>query len=260
MTNTSLYTPRNQPGQKLHSELVLRRSLQPGTLERMYRLMSENYEKVDQQTFLTDLSRKQLVMLIRDTEAIIQGFTTFAVNPAGCGGDQYNIIFSGDTIISPDHWGTQEMMRGWCHTVGRLVAGQPDVDWYWYLMAKGHRTYLYLPLFFKEYYPSARSASSPVLASILDACSQKMFGSCWRPDKGLIIFPEQAGELKPELAQATYAKRHKADVGFFLERNPEFYKGHELACLASVALENFNSRCLPIIQEGMLSPLYVHEL
>lgn len=245
---------------KLHSSLVSRRFLQPEEVERMFALMRENYEGVSEGTFQDDLSRKQLVLIFRDAQEVIQGFTTLAINPAGCGVQDYSIIFSGDTLISPAHWGTQEMLRGWCRALGSIVAGQPDKAWYWYLISKGHRTYMYLPLFLKEYHPSAIGNPPVRLLEILDDCSRRMFGDCWHPEEGLIRFPDPAGALKPELAEATFLKKHKPYVRFFLEKNPEFYKGHELACLASLAPDNINARCLPLIREGMATPLAVHEL
>lgn len=248
------------PSQKLYSALVPRRLLQADEVERMYALMRENYEGVSEATFRNDLSRKQLVLVLRDGQEVIQGFTTWAIDPAGCGGRGTHIIFSGDTLISPAYWGTQEMMRGWCRALGRLLAGQPEADWYWYLISKGHRTYMYLPLFLKEYYPSATGTPPARLKNILDDCSRRMFGNCWYPEEGLIRFPEPRGALKPELAQATFAKKHKPDVRFFLEKNPEFYKGNELACLASLAPDNINARCLPLVREGMSDPLFIHEL
>ena len=248
------------PSQKLHSALVPLRSLQAEEVARMYALMRENYEGVSEGTFRDDLSRKQLVLVFRDAQEVIQGFTTLAMNPAGGGGKDYSIIFSGDTLISPAHWGTQEMIRGWCRALGSIMAGQPDTDWYWYLISKGHRTYMYLPLFLKEYHPSATENPPARLLEILDDCSRRMFGDRWHPEEGLIRFPEPAGTLKPELAEATFLKKHKPDVRFFLEKNPEFYKGDELACLASLALDNIHTRCLPLIREGMATPLSVHEL
>ncbi len=118
-------------------------SLSENVRSRMFCLMKENYNQVNEINFYSDLDRKDWVGLIYDKSGQVQGFTTFAINPAGTGTQSYNILFSGDTILAPEHWGSQVMMQGWCNSVGRFIAGDPDKPWYWYLLSKGHRTYMY---------------------------------------------------------------------------------------------------------------------
>jgi hypothetical protein len=134
--------------------LLKREELNETDIHRMYELMEQSYDHVNYQTFVHDLSNKDYVGLLFDKFKVIQGFTTFGINPKGTGTAQYSIIFSGDTIISPHHWGTQEMMRGWGISVGKIMASDITKTWYWFLLSKGHRTYMYLPLFFNENYPS----------------------------------------------------------------------------------------------------------
>jgi len=216
---------------------------------RMYDLFAANYDKTSEQQFFDDLSNKQFILLLTDEVNIIQGFSTVGVNPKGCGTADYNILFSGDTIISPEHWGTQELAKGFTETVGKLVASDEEKDWYWFLMSKGHRTYMYLAIFFEAYYPHVKEGH-PKLKQILDKVAFTLFGNYWKPEADLIVFPESMGELSSELAQGTFDKQKNKHVAFFLEKNPRFYKGEELACITPLHLENFHPRMRKYWEQG----------
>ena len=224
---------------------------------RMYYLMATNYDCVTHEQFEKDLSKKQWVGLLNDEDDMIQGFTTFVVNPDGTGTADYNIIFSGDTIISPAYWGSLELVKGGMYTGGQLVGADPTKKWYWLLISKGHRTYMYLPLFFNQYIPNPQNEHADTLFPILDASCQKLFGDYWNPHEGLIKFPESMGQLKPELAASTWQKKKKPHVAFFLKKNPGFYMGHELACLTEASPENMRGIAQRFFMEGMENPLSV---
>ncbi|MDX2250295.1 MAG: hypothetical protein SF052_26165 [Bacteroidia bacterium] len=237
--------------------LVPRTQIEPEEIERMYFLMESNYDCVRRHQFEKDLQQKQWVGILKDTEGVIQGFTTFSVNPGGTGTSEYNIVFSGDTIISPPYWGSNELIKGGMHTGGRIVATDPQKKWYWLLISKGHRTYTYLPLFFHAYFPRPNDIDADNLFPILDRALNTLFGNYWKPQQGLIIFPTSMGQLKPELTASTWQKRNKPTVAYFLEKNPGFYLGHELACLAEISPDNLKGIALKYFTDGMNNPLSV---
>lgn len=216
---------------------------------KMYHLYSANYNCTQKDMFLNDLSDKQFVILLLDEVREIQGFSTIGINPKDCGTATYNIMFSGDTIIAPAHWGTQELARGFTKAIGRLLASDKEKDWYWFLMSKGHRTYMYLALFFEAYYPHV-ARPYPELKRILHEVAPKMFGEYWQPAQDLIVFPESMGQLTPELAQGSFDKKRNKHIAFFLEKNPRFYAGEELACIAPLTFENLHPRVHAHLQSG----------
>ena len=139
---------------KLRYTNIFTKDLTQASLGRMFLIMEQNYSSISRISFDKDLENKQFIGVLTDNNKVIQGFTTYGINPYETGTPEYNILFSGDTIISPEYWGSQELVKGWCKTVGRLIAGSPEKKWYWFLLSKGHRTYMYLPLFFEKYYPA----------------------------------------------------------------------------------------------------------
>jgi len=224
----------------------------------MYALMQANYNEMNESNFHSDLDKKQFVGIISDTSKHLQGFTTFAINPGDSGTEQYNILFSGDTVLSPEQWGSQIMMQGWCESVGSIIASDSSKEWYWYLMSKGHRTYLYLPLFFKVFYPAPDISEDNMLKQITDRVSRILFSSDWYPDLGIVRFPHSLGELKPELVDAAYQKAKSKNIGFFLERNPGFFKGDELICLAPLFPDNMLRSARDFMISGMEHPLKIN--
>lgn len=79
----------------LYYILVQKEDLKEDETHRMYELMTSNYSEVTPKIFQEDLDKKQLIGLIKDVSDRIQGFTTYAVDPAGTGGNDHHIIFSG---------------------------------------------------------------------------------------------------------------------------------------------------------------------
>jgi hypothetical protein len=241
---------------KLRYTNILTKDLTQASLGRMFLIMEQNYSSISRISFDKDLENKQFIGVLKDTNNVIQGFTTYAINPCETGTLEYNILFSGDTIISPEYWGSQELVKGWCKTVGGLIAGSPEKKWYWFLLSKGHRTYMYLPLFFEKYYPAYDKDKEGDLFPIINACANIMYGESWDPSKKVIAFKKSHGELKKIHSETTFKKvKSNAHISFFLERNPGFEKGDELTCMAELKVDNMRRFAKSIVIDGMNNPL-----
>ncbi len=237
---------------ELNYSLVRAETIEQSIIRRLFLLMEIHYDEMTFEQFQIDLKRKDFVGLIKDENNTVQGFTTYVVNPKGTGTTEYNVVFSGDTIIAKEHWGSQIMMQGWCNTIGRLMSTDVEKKWYWYLLSKGHRTYMYLPLFFKHYYPALVPLEyHEEMAAIANAVSSKLFGADWKPAEGVLRFSKSLGQLKPDLAADTRNKTSSKWVNFFLERNPGFDKGEELVCVAKLEIEHVLRSSKKLIQEGI---------
>lgn len=186
---------------ELNYSLVSAVTVNQRIVKRLFSLMEIHYDKMTFEQFQKDLLGKDFVGLIKDKQQVVQGFTTFVVNPKGTGTKEYSIVFSGDTIIAKEHWGSQIMMQGWCNTIGRLMSTNPDKKWYWYLLSKGHRTYMYLPLFFRHYYPALEPLEYyEELAKVANAVSSKLYGSDWKPKEGVLRFSKKPGTAQTRIS------------------------------------------------------------
>jgi hypothetical protein len=228
-------------GARLRSEVVPRASLAPTDARELFELFARHYEHVDRVHFAEDLAEKDCAILLRDARGAIRGFSTQVVLRATVHGRPVRAIFSGDTIIDPAFWGDQELVRGWCRFAGAVRAAEPGVPLYWFLISKGYRTYLYLPLFFVRYYPDPARPTPAFEQAVMHALAAGKFPDAYRPETGTLEFAERRGNLTPELAAVPAARRADPRVQFFLARNPGHARGTELVCLAEVATSNMRS-------------------
>jgi hypothetical protein len=215
----------------------------------LYELLERHYEHVSWPQFEADLSEKDAVIVLRDTSGRPCGFSTQKMMRITVDGISVRAIFSGDTIIDPNHWGEQELGRAWCRYVGQVRAAEPETPLYWFLISKGYRTYLYLPVFFKSYYPACTWPTPAAEQRILNALARAKFPDDYDTGTGLVVFPESRGNLKPELATVPPHRLKNQHVRFFLSSNPSYSRGTELVCLAEISPENMRSYPARILLE-----------
>ena len=63
------------------------------------------------------------------------------------------MVYSGDTIVAPEAWGTTALARGWITAVNQLRERYPRGKYFWLLLTSGFRTYRFLPVFWREFFP-----------------------------------------------------------------------------------------------------------
>ena len=143
--NTALATP-------LIARVKPRATISPAQVEVMYALFERYYDGISASQFAADLADKSYVIELRDGDTL-RGFSTMALIDFVCDGIQRRAIFSGDTIIDHRHWGEQALPLAFCEFAGSVYATAPDMPLYWFLISKGYRTYRYLKLFSRQYYP-----------------------------------------------------------------------------------------------------------
>jgi hypothetical protein len=210
----------------------------PADVSAMYEIFSRYYDCVSLEQFLIDLSEKDCVLMLRNSNGAICGFSTQKVFRVTVEGIPVRAVFSGDTIVDRAYWGEQELGRCWCRYVSSVYWEEPDVPLYWFLISKGYRTYLYLPLFFESFYPNCEVPTPAFEQRVLDTLAAAKFPDHYRPKSGLIEFEQSQGQLKPHLAEIPPRRLRDPHVQFFLKRNPGYASGHELACLAEISPSN----------------------
>ncbi|RYD46241.1 MAG: hypothetical protein EOP83_29960 [Verrucomicrobiaceae bacterium] len=215
--------------------------------EAMYALMARHYDAVPRDRFEADLAKKDEVVMLHDDVGTLRGFTTLAWNPAGVL-PEGDVLFSGDTIIDESCWGSQELVKAFCQRAGawRAKSGR---RLFWLLISKGHRTYLYLPLFARRFHPHPER-EEPAWESLAGRVAERMFGNSWQSQEGVVRFDESQGHLRGDLADDTRTRQDNPWVRFFLERNPRYDQGEELVCLTEMTDENLRRGALIAFREG----------
>jgi hypothetical protein len=212
-------------------------SLDPDERQQLAHLYLRYYDGSDEARFFSDLDGKSEVLLLLH-EGRIVGFTTFLLYGFEWRGQRLRIVFSGDTIIEPVHWGQQTFGQAWVRRMGQLYRETPTLPLYWFLIVKGHRTYRYLPLIGQTFFPHWQQVPDPELQALAEALAAARFGAAYDPRSGLIRFERSHGHLKPEIALPKAHELEKPSVAFFMQRNPGYLNGDELVCLCPLREDN----------------------
>ena len=224
---------------KLTFKLIKLTSLKEIQILRMYNLMCDSYDNMSEIQFREDLQTKDYVGLLLNNLNEIYGFTTIKVNSVRIEG--VNSIFSGDTIIDKNYWGKNNLVSGWVKAIGQISTLDTTKPWVWFLISKGHRTYMFLPIYFNQYYPSIDRDKGKELMPIIRSIAKKKYKNNWFEKEGILRFEKALGNMNDELCNDTFNSRNK-HAKFFLTKNPGFYKGEELVCGTWINEDNLHPR------------------
>jgi len=237
----------------LHSRIVERESLSPPDIRAMYELYRQYYGASSYALFNADIGEKDQSILLHDHEQRLVGFSTLMLIEFEFESMSRRAIFSGDTIIHHDYWGTQALSLAWCRQAGVIKRQHPDIPLYWFLIVKGYRTYRYLPLFARTFYPTWRYDTPRDINVMMALLAENKFGDAYRPESGLIRFEQSKGHLKEGWADIPDHVINHRDVKYFLERNPGYYNGDELVCFTELSEANLRSHALRAFSEAVPS-------
>ena len=242
--NTIVDSDRNSG---LIGRVVARSAVDAPLTGRLYELFAQFYLQVDRARFEQDQSDKDWVILLCDQGGMVHGFTTLKLYEIELLGRKVRAVFSGNTIIDPKYWGEQELVATWCRFMAKIKRQAPMVPLYWFLICSGYRTYLYLPLFFHEFFPCPGREPPPFERALLDTLGRMKFPEEYRDGIVQVNSPREC--LRPELAQPRPAKTNNPHVRFFFERNPGYLKGDELVCITEFSLANTKRLAHKMAQE-----------
>jgi hypothetical protein len=223
-------------------------SLDEPARREMAALYLANYDGTSEALFLRDLAKKDEVLLLRDEDRLV-GFTTLRVFERDWNGERIRVVYSGDTVVDRKHWGQQVLAFDWITRMGEIKEERPDAPLYWFLLVKGHRTFRYLPLFARSFYPHWRMDRSD-LKPLADALAQEMFPDDYNAATGVVEFRESRGHLKSDIALPAEGDCAREEVRFFLARNPGFQLGHELVCICEIEAHNMKPLTLRLFRRG----------
>lgn len=221
----------------MKSKIIDISQLNKTQIDAMFSLMRQYYENVDQNNFVSDLVKKQKVILLLNHEGSIKGFSTIAQGELIYNSKKFITLFSGDTVLDKDYWGhgSLEMAFGWYLIQVKLQNLLTPV--YWFLISKGFKTYLLMANNFTTHYPRYDKERPKNFKEIMDKYYQQNFGLHYKPDEGRIYFNQNKSyHLKTKIADIKPEFRTNPKIAFFEKSNPEWHKGVELACVAEVTL------------------------
>jgi hypothetical protein len=180
----------------------------------------------------------------------VQGFSTLMRMNAEIDGEPIVAFFSGDTIIDRSYWGETILSRIWAQVVfgevDMLARESPGTRPYWFLICSGYKTWRFLPLFFRQFYPHAEAPTPPACQRILDTLGARKFGDQYIAGSGIVRF-HAATPLRRGVAELTDERLRDPHVAFFASVNPGHAEGDELACVAELSHANLTRAGLRMV-------------
>jgi hypothetical protein len=222
---------------KLKADIVPVNVLSSNDVKRMFALMQRYYLNVNQQQFLKDLSEKDYVIALYD-DGILRGFSTwmtFEYENQGC---KVNVIFSGDTIIERDCWSSLALPLAWGRLMLAILADKPEQPLYWLLTSKGYKTYRFLPVFFREFYPCLQANTPPFEKALAVQLGQQKYGDRFNAENWVVKARLEDQLLRSGVADISSQQLKNEHIAFFVRTNPGHAQGDELICLAHCHPDN----------------------
>ena len=219
--------------------LVAQADLEDCRRETMFRLLARHFEGVTREQFAGDLAEKNLALLLQRGDRLV-GFSTLAAYTSKCGGASVNVIYSGDTIVSPESWGTTSLPRAWVAGVETLRAKLPPGKCYWLLLTSGFRTYRFLPVFWRKFFPRFDMPTPLDAQNLLNQLATERFGEQYEPNSGIVRFTHPQ-RLCHKLSEVPDGRKNDLHTAFFFARNPGHVRGDELVCLTELCSENLTA-------------------
>jgi len=223
-----------------------RADLTPDERAEMFALIQSHFEGVRVDVFDRDLDEKDWVLrIVRDGTLV--GFSTLQLYPTEIDGRRINVIYSGDTVMAPEAWGSPVLARSWIALVRALQAVDPDGPWYWLLLSSGFRTYRFLPVFWREFWPRHDARTPADIGALQSTLARERFGAAYDPASAVVRF-DTPQRLRPHLAAIPDGKASDPHVRFFLDRNPGHSAGDELVCLTELSDANLTAAGLRMVR------------
>lgn len=236
---------------KIKGSLVSIENLKKREIDTAFLLMTSHYNNVTREVFEKDLYEKDLIILLRGKETNeIVGFSTQQVFKHTTGNGYIYVLFSGDTIIRPNKWGSLELAIVWGRLMLSIKDKFPTTPLYWMLISKGFRTYRFLPVYFKEFFPNCLKNTPKYIKELIDTLGERKFPQTYNRDTGIVHAKCNSQNLKEEVNLLNKERLKDPYIAYFYKRNPKCYLGDELVCLAEFHRSNLKPFILRNLEDN----------
>jgi hypothetical protein len=210
-------------------------------IDAMYALLDRYFSGVSYEVFTSDLYQKNWALLIDDPDTDqLQGFTTLLIRQTEFLGELINVVYSGDTIVDPSAWGSSALPKAWVSAINQLRRSYSQGRFYWLLICSGYRTYRFLPVFAKTFYPCHDRPTPPDVQAMINFFARSQYQDLYHADTGIIqlLHPQQ---LRPGLDGIPAGRLGDPHIDFFNRINPLHDNGDELVCLTEICESNLTA-------------------
>lgn len=222
---------------KLFCETVNVSEIMDKDLSQMFFIFQKYYSNTDFEIFKSDLSKKEMVFLLKDKETKnIKGFSTLVEYEVQVGNKKYKAAFSGDTILEKEYWGDGTLGIAFLKHLFMRKLKNPFSRYYWFLISKGYKTYLLMANNFPVHYPRYEKETPVLEKNIISELSNLIYAGKYDQNTGVIKFDQndQKDALKCDVANISSDMFINPRINYFAQKNKNWQNGDELACLAEM--------------------------
>lgn len=214
------------------AEYFARADIHLEQVKEMYDIYASYYENTNFELFLNDLNKKSgAILVFHPVNKSIVGFSTMVVHHFKFGRKNYTFLFSGDTVIMREFWGSRAFQAAFMRFKIRMRFQYPLDELYWLLISKGYKTYLLMANNYYIFYPNIDSKFES-LSPVLKHYCNTFFPDYYDESTGLLNFGDDYQPLKGEVAPITeQMRRNNPKIRFFESLNPTWEQGTELPCI-----------------------------
>jgi len=234
----------------MRARIVQRSELSASDRENMFLLLKRHFMGVGRRVFNSDLNEKNWVILIENNKDQLVGFSTIYLYRTNYKGETLNVVYSGDTIVDRSAWSSFYLPRIWIKTVKEICSREKSDRVVWLLITSGYRTYRFLPIFWKQYYPKFDVETPSDVRTLIDYLARERFGDQYDQNLGIVKF-DHPQKLIHELAIVPEGKLSDPHIAFFNKLNPGHAQGDELVCFAEIDDENLSAAGRRMVSAGM---------
>jgi hypothetical protein len=234
----------------MKSQAIQRHQLGARDRDKMFLLLNKHFSGVVREVFDSDLDEKNWVVLVENEEGQLVGFSTIFQYESEYDGETINVIYSGDTIMDRSAWHSLCLPRVWIETVREIYRSGQGRRLVWLLITSGYRTYRFLPVFCKQYYPRYDQDTPPDVSEIMNHLARERFGDKYDQDLGIVRF-EHPHRLIDELAVVPEGRLSDPHVACFNQLNPGHARGDELVCFAEINDDNLSAAGRRMLPAGL---------
>ncbi len=112
---------------------------------------------------------------------------------------------------------------------------------YWLLISSGYKTYRFLPLFYKEFYPHYKNPTPPDVQKLIHKLARERFRDEYLPELGIVRFEKGSTPLAEGVGEIGVKRMRNPHIGFFVKKNQRHAQGDELVCLTLIDENNLTS-------------------
>ncbi len=221
----------------MKGQVIRQRELDARTRGAMYALFLRQFDEVTSAQFEADLAEKDWVLLLRRDDATLCGFSSIDLFDHVHEGREMSFVFSGDTVVDKDTWRDSALSYYWMAGVDYLARLHGKECLHWFLLVSGYRTYRFLPLYARTFYPRYDEQTPAGVQALMDGVASARYGERYDPETGIVRLAVPA-ILRDDFLGIPPHRLGDPHIAFFAQRNPGHERGDELVCFAKLSEDN----------------------